>query len=106
MSKPIVLLPRAERDITDTTDAYRGQGGEALAAKWVQSLSAALRHVAAYAASGSPRYADVLAIPGLRFWRVRRFPYLVFYVDRVAQADIWRVLHAHRDLPAWLRDGE
>ncbi|MGH8111743.1 MAG: type II toxin-antitoxin system RelE/ParE family toxin [Rhodanobacteraceae bacterium] len=106
MTKPIVLLPRAERDVTDTTDKHRDEGGATRAAPWVQSLSAALQHVGAYAASGSPRYADVLTMPGLRFWRVRRFPCLVFYVDRVAQVDIWRVLHAHRNIPAWLRSVE
>lgn len=104
MTKPIVLLPRAERDIADATDNYRGEGGTALAEQWAQSLGAALRHVGAHSASGSPRYADVLAMPGLRFWRVRRFPYLIFYVDRASQVDVWRVLHAHRDIPAWLRD--
>lgn len=43
-----------------------------------------------------------LNIPGLRFWPLTRFPYLVFYVERDDHIDIWRVLHEQRDIPAWL----
>ena len=43
--------------------------------------------------------ADRLAIEtGLRFWRLTRFPYLIFYVER-EDVDIWRVLHEQRDIP-------
>lgn len=106
MTKPVVLLPRAARDITDAIDAYRSEGGPALAERWMQALAAALRHVEAHPASGSPRYAQVLALPELRFWRVKRFPYLVFYVECAATVDVWRVLHAHREVPAWLTRSE
>jgi len=45
-----------------------------------------------------------LNLPGLRFWRCKRFPYLVFYVETDDQINIWRVLHGSRDIPAWLSD--
>ncbi len=55
-------------------------------------------------AAGSPRYAQELDIPGLRSRTVRRFPYLLFYVERVADIDIWRAVCAARDIPGWMRE--
>jgi toxin ParE1/3/4 len=37
---------------------------------------------------------------------LKRYPYLVFYVVQDDHIDVWRVLHAHRDIPAWLREPE
>jgi toxin ParE1/3/4 len=31
-----------------------------------------------------------------------RFPYLVFYLERADCIDVWRVLHAQRDIPSWM----
>lgn len=30
------------------------------------------------------------------------YPYLVFYVAGDDHVDVWRVLHAERDIPEWL----
>lgn len=49
-----------------------------------------------------PRYAHELALPGLLYWPLRRYPYLVFYVERDDHVDVWRVLHGVRDIPEWL----
>jgi len=43
-------------------------------------------------------------LPGLRFWPLQRYPYLVFYIELADHIDIWRVLHSQRDIPAWLHD--
>jgi toxin ParE1/3/4 len=47
-----------------------------------------------------------LNLPGLRFWACTRNPQLVFYVERADDIEVWRVLHASRDIPHWLRDSE
>lgn len=52
--------------------------------------------------AGSPRYAHALDLPGLRFRRCGRFPFLDFYMEYEDRIDIWRVLHAHRDISASL----
>jgi toxin ParE1/3/4 len=39
-------------------------------------------------------------LPGLRFWPLKRYPYFVFYLERETHIDVWRVLHAERDIPA------
>lgn len=55
-------------------------------------------------ASGANRYANELGLPGLKVWPLRRYPYLVFYVDADSHIDVWRLLHAERDIPAWMRE--
>ncbi len=45
---------------------------------------------------------DEQDLPGLRCWRLETVPYLVFYLDSGETVDVWRVLHAHRDIPASL----
>ena len=35
---------------------------------------------------------------------LRRFPYLVFFIDHEERVEIVRVLHAHRDIAAELGD--
>ena len=43
---------------------------------------------------------------GLRACALQTFPYLVFYVEREDDIDVWRVLHGNRDIPAWLLEPE
>jgi len=62
----------------------------------------ALRTLATHPAIGSRRYADLLGIPGLRSWPIKKSPYLIFYIDDAGQIDIWRVLHGRRDVSALL----
>ena len=46
------------------------------------------------------RYAHELDLPGLRCCLMKRYPYLLFYVERDDCMDVWRVLHSQRDIPA------
>jgi toxin ParE1/3/4 len=73
---------------------------------FVSAIERAYGHVARYPPSGSVRYAHELDLPGLRVWPLKRYPYLVFYVEREAAIDVWRVLHAEREIAAWLRSTE
>lgn len=102
--KRVARRARAERDIDEAAAYYFAEGGIELELRFIDALEAALRHVAAHPGTGSPRYATELNSPGLRFWPVKRFPYLIFYVEGADHVDVWRVLHKHRDIPAWLRD--
>jgi len=102
--KPVVLRGRARHDIDEAIDHYSTEAPAAAALAFIGVLEEAFRQMADHPASGSPRYADELALPGLRSLVVTGFPYLVFYVEREADIDVWRVLHASRDISAWLRD--
>ena len=100
--KPVVLRERARRDIDEAVEHTLVEAGEAVALAFIAALEDASRHIGEQPGSGSPRYAHELDIPGLRFRTVRGFPYLVFDVERQAEADVWRVLQGARDIPAWM----
>ena len=103
-ARPVRPRERARRDVEAAVDYYAGEAGPDAALRFVAALVAAYSAISASAAAGSPRYAHELALPGLRSRRLRGFPHLVFYVERDDHIDVWRVLHAHRDIPAWLQD--
>lgn len=102
--KPVVLRGRARHDIDKAIDHYSTVATATVVLSFIDALEETFRQMAEHPASGSPRYADELALPRLRSLVVKGFPYVVFYVEREADIDAWRVLHAARDIPAWLRD--
>lgn len=102
----VVLRERARLDIEEAVDWYRDTADVDTALGLVDAVAAALRHLGRHPGSGSPRYATELDLPGLRSWRLDGFPYVAFYVEQPDHLDVWRILHAHRDIPAWLRDPE
>ena len=104
--KPVIPRALANRDVDQAIDHYLDEGGERAGLGFIDALEKAYRHVARHPASGSPRYAQELDLPGLRVWLLKRYPYLVFYVERDDHIDVWRVLHSQRDLPAWMREPE
>lgn len=76
------------------------RGGAPAALGFIDAIEAACRHIAGHPASGSLRYSHELHLPGLRAWPVKRYPHLIFYIERQGHVDVWRVLHGHRDIPA------
>ena len=98
--KPVRLLVAAQNELRQITAWYRDEAGEALALRWTDAVSSALRHIRAIPRTGSSRYALGLNLRGLRFWPISGFPYLIFYIERETQIDVWRVLHTQRDIPA------
>ena len=104
--KRIIPRQRANRDIDEAVDYYLRDAGEKAALGFIDALDRAYRHIARHPATGSPRYAHELDLPGLRSWPLKRYPYLVFYVERDDHIDVWRILHAERDIPAWMRGPE
>lgn len=100
------LAPRiaAERDIDEATDYYTDEAGEDVARGFIDALHAAYRAIREHPGTGSPRYADILGVSGLRSRTLGRFPFLVFYVEHDDHIEVRRVLHARRDIPASLRE--
>jgi len=105
-AKPIIPRELANRDIDDAVDHYLNEGGEQAARGFIDVLERAYAHIGRHPATGSPLYAQELNLPGLRSWSLKRYPYLVFYVERDDHIDVWRVLHGQRDIPAWIRKPE
>ena len=103
-AKPVIPRALANRDVDQAIDHYLDAGGEPVGLGFIDALEKAYRHIARYPASGSARYAQELDLVGLRAWPLKRYPHLVFYVERDDHIDVWRVLHSQRDLPAWMRE--
>lgn len=103
-AKPVLPREQANRDVDDAIAYYLSEGAESAAFGLIDALELAYTHISGHPATGSPRYAHELNLPGLRLWPLARYPYLVFYVERPDHIDVWRVLHGQRDIPAWMQE--
>jgi toxin ParE1/3/4 len=103
-AKPVVPRELAQRDVEGAIDHYSDEAGADLAFRFIDALSEAYRTIGSRPGTGSPRYAHELDLPGLRSRKLRKFPYLVFYLERDDYIDVWRVLHAQRDIPSWMSE--
>jgi toxin ParE1/3/4 len=68
----------------------------------MDAFKKAYAHIGPHPATGSPKYAHELNLPGLRFWPLTRYPHGVFYTENADHIDVWRVLHGQRDIHGWL----
>lgn len=102
--KPVIPRTAALRDIDDAIDFYltAEEGADHAALGFVDALEQAYAHIARHPATGSPRFAHELNLPGLRVWALKRYPYLVFCVGREDCIDVWRMLQERRDVAEWL----
>ncbi|QRY79765.1 type II toxin-antitoxin system RelE/ParE family toxin [Pseudomonas sp. PDNC002] len=105
-AKPIIPRVLANQDVEAAVDYYLSEDAEQAALGFVDALEKAYAHIARHPASGSSRYAHELDLPGLHSWPLKRYPYLVFYVERDDHIDVWRVLHGMNDIPSWMQAGE
>ncbi len=105
-AKPVVPREQAKQDVEEALAYYMAEDAEVAALGFIDALEQAYAHIGRHPATGSPRHAHELNLPGLRSWPLTRYPYLVFYVERSDHVDVWRVLHGQRDIPAWMQDPE
>lgn len=104
--KPVVPRERANLDVEEAVAYYLNEGSEQAALGFIDALEQAYAHLSRHPATGSPRYAHELNLPGLRVWPLKRYSYLIFYLEHDDHIDVWRVLHGQRDIPAWLQGDE
>jgi toxin ParE1/3/4 len=102
--KPVLPRELANRDVEAAVDHYVREAGSEIALGFIDALQSAYRAINEHPALGSPRYAQELALPGLRCRALKGFPYPVFYIERENQIDVWRVLHSRRDIPFRMRE--
>lgn len=91
-------------DIDGAIDHYLHTADADIASDFIDALEDAFRSIQAAPAIGSPRYGHELELSGLRTRQLRGFPYLVFYIENEVSIDVWRVLHAKRDMAPWLQN--
>ena len=101
-SKPIVPRELANSDVDGAIEYYLSEGAAQAALGFIDALEKAYAHIRGHLDAGSNRYAHELNLPGLRLCSLKRYPHLIFYVERGDHIDVWRVLHGQRDIPAWL----
>lgn len=99
-SRSVIPRELANRDVDVAIDYYLSESTAQAALGFVVALEQAYAHIGRQPATGSPRYAHELNLPGLRFWPLARYPHLIFYIERDDYIDVWRVLHGQRDIPA------
>lgn len=102
-AKPVVPRELAGQDIDRAIERYLNENAAHAAHGFVDALEQAFNHFGRHPATGSPRYAHALYIPDLRCWPLTRYPYWAFYIERSDHVNVWRVLHAHLDIPAWMK---
>lgn len=101
---PVHSWAPAKRDIDDAVANYLSEAAETAAFGLIDALEQAYTHIGRHPATSSACYAHELNLPGLRIWPLARNAYLVFYVEHPDHIDVWRVLHGHRDIPAWMQE--
>lgn len=105
-AKPVIPREQANQDIDEIIGYYLSEYAQQAALDFIDVLERAYKHISRYPATGSVRYAHELNLPGLRSWALKRYPYLIFYIEHNDYIDVWRVLHGKHDIPAWLHDDE
>ena len=102
--KPVRVRPRADMEIDVLADYIAGENlGAAL--RFLEAIETTFDALSEQPGIGSPRYAHLPLLEGLRVWAVSGFENtLIFYIERPVYVDVLRVLHAARDIPAALTD--
>jgi toxin ParE1/3/4 len=100
--KPAVLRPQSLRDQQGEVRYYRKEGGTRVAAKVAKATDDALDLIELEPGMGSPTLGKRLGIPGLRTWRVVKFPLLWCYFEREDNLDVVRLLGERQDIAAIL----
>jgi toxin ParE1/3/4 len=103
-NKTIIPRELASSDVEAAVDFYAREGGLEVALGFIDALQAAYDLIANHPEAGSLRYAYELGLPDLRSVPLKRYPYLVFYHEQPSYVDVWRVLHAKRDIPQWMQE--
>ena len=101
--KAAIRSALADSDIRAALQFYV-QENVVLAGRFLDDLEKAIAHIEAHPASGSSRYSHELNIPQLKTWSLKRFPYVIFYIEHVDHLDVIRFVHERRDIPASLQD--
>jgi len=100
--KSAIVRAQARADLRAEIVYYRKHAGRPIAHQLALAADDALQHLQQNPGTGSPRIGQVLEIPGLRSWRVSRFPLIWFYIERPDCIDVLRLLGERQDILAIL----
>lgn len=100
--KSVFRRRRANEDIDAAIAFYLEEAGAEVAMGFIDDLEATQERISNRPSAGSPRYGHEMRISGLRSWPMKRFPFLIFYLEKEGRIEVARVLHERMDIPAWL----
>ncbi|SLK11692.1 type II toxin-antitoxin system RelE/ParE family toxin [Novosphingobium mathurense] len=103
-AKLVIPRAKARADVDFAVEHYADEAGADVAFSFIDALEQAYTFIGQMPAAGSLRWSHELNLPELRTIRLKGFPWLVFYLEFETHVDVWRVLHAKRDMSAWLAD--
>ncbi len=103
-AKPVQFRDLATFDLESASGYYLAEADVTTAIRFVDAVEATARRIGRIPRLGSLRFAYELSVPDLRVVSVGTFPYLLFYLERESFVDVWRLLHASRDIPVSLRE--
>lgn len=100
--KRIERRVRATQDLEDAFAHYIDVADVFVAERFMNEVERAIAHISQHPGTGSPRYSQILGNEQFRFWTLNKFPYAVFYLERVDYIEIVRVLHQSQNIAAHL----
>lgn len=103
---PVLRRRLANDDIEAAINYYLAEAGVEIAVSFVKNLEEAIENISKHPAAGSLHYGYELQIPGMRYWIMKRFPYLVFYLEADDRIEIARVLQGRMDIPAQISEAQ
>jgi toxin ParE1/3/4 len=95
--KPVNVQRLAEQDIFEAIDYYAKQAPNVVD-RFMKAVDRAMASIGESPRTGSPGFAEVLEIPGLRYRTIASFPYAAFYQESDHDISVLRVLHHGRDI--------
>ncbi|MET3479548.1 type II toxin-antitoxin system RelE/ParE family toxin [Variovorax atrisoli] len=104
-AKRFLVRPRAGAQISAAIQYYAATMQAPSAAKGlIDELQKAYGLIKRNPDAGSPRLEAELGMPGLRSWKLSRYPYLIVYFRHPDFVDVVDVLHTRTDYVAALID--
>jgi toxin ParE1/3/4 len=102
-TRRFLVRPRARAQINTAMEYYAVTMQAPSAAKgFVDELQRAYELIKRNPDAGSPRLEAELGMPGLRSWRLSKFPYLIIYFRHPDYVDVVDVPHTRTDYVAEL----
>ncbi len=102
------VIPRlvAENDLDNAFNYYLDNAGAKVAEDFAIDFARTARLISEFPALGSPRYSFDTGLEKIRFWSMKKFPYLIFYTEEEHHIDVWSVLHSHMNIPEYLSSAD
>jgi toxin ParE1/3/4 len=100
--KRLRVQHHAMRDLAGARAYYRREAPHMVGA-FASAVDAEFLYLRRNPSTGSPRYGLQIGFTGLRSWAVKKFPYVIFYVQDTDCVAVIRVLHQSTGIPQHLQ---